>query len=106
MDEITKEYVLMWKNWNVFEGRSNVREYWMAILINWILVLIVGAIGGVIPLFRLIDAMYGIAVIVPSVALFVRRMHDIGKSGWNLLWIIIPLFGWIYLIYLLIQPSK
>lgn len=106
MEELTKEYVTMWQKWNDFEGRSSVRDYWMAILINWLVIMILGALGQGFRIFNLIDAMYGIAVIVPSLAIFVRRMHDINKSGWNILWLLIPLFGWIYLIYLLIQPSK
>jgi len=106
MDEITREYVSMWRNWNDFQGRSSVRDYWMAVLINWLVVIILGALGQGFRIFNLIDAMYGIAVIVPSLALFVRRMHDLNKSGWNILWIFVPLFGWIYLIYLLIQPSR
>lgn len=106
MQELTKEYVLMWNKWNEFDGRSTVREYWMAVLINWLIVLILGGMGEVFIIFRTIDAMYGIAVLIPSLALFVRRMHDINKSGWNILWIFVPLLGWIYLVYLLIQPSR
>ncbi len=106
MEDFTREYVAMWQNWNDFEGRSNVRDFWMAALANWILVLIIGALGQMFRIFNLIDAIYGIAVLIPSLALFVRRMHDIRKSGWNILWIFLPFFGWIYLIYLLIQPSK
>lgn len=106
MDEITKEYVLMWQKWNDFEGRSTVREFWMAVLINWIIVLILGALTPLLRLFGLIDAMYGVAVIIPSIALMIRRLHDIGKSGWNILWLLIPILGWIYVVYLLIQPTK
>ncbi len=106
MEEFTKEYVLMWQNWNDFEGRSDVREFWMAMLVNWIIVLIIGAIGRVIGIFNFIDGIYGLAVIIPSIAISIRRMHDIGKSGWTLLWLLLPFFGWIYVIYLLIQPSK
>lgn len=106
MEEFTKEYVLMWKRWNDFEGRSNLREYWMAILINWLITLILGGLGEGFIIFRLLNAMYGLVVIFPSLAIFVRRMHDIEKSGWNILWIFVPVFGWIYLIYLLVQPSR
>ena len=52
-----------------------------------------------------IESIYSLAILIPFLALFVRRMHDIGKSGWNILWGLIPVIGWIYLIYLLIQPS-
>jgi uncharacterized membrane protein YhaH (DUF805 family) len=105
MDEFTKEYVEMFKRWNDFEGRSTVREYWMPVLINILVGIVLGALGRAIGIFNFVDAIYGLIVIIPFIALFVRRMHDIGKSGWNFLWILVPLVGWIYVIYLLIQPS-
>lgn len=105
MDEFTVEYVSMWKRWNDFDGVSNVREYWMAVLINFIITAILAALGRAFSLFNIIDYIYGIALIIPAIALFIRRMHDINRSGWNWLWGLIPIVGWIYVIYLLIQPT-
>lgn len=45
------------------------------------------------------------AIIVPSIAVTVRRLHDYGKSGWTILFTFIPLFGWAYLLYLYVQPG-
>jgi len=106
MDEFTVEYVEMFKRWSDFEGKSNLKEYWMPVLINIIVGAILGALGRMFGIFNFIDGIYGLVIIVPFFALFVRRMHDIGKSGWNFLWIFVIFFGWIYLIYLLVQESK
>lgn len=106
MEEFTKEYVEMFKRWSDFEGRSNVREYWMPVVINIIVGAILTALGRMLSIFNFIDYVYGIVIIIPFLALFVRRMHDIGKSGWNILWIFLPVIGWIYLILLLIRPSQ
>ncbi len=105
MEEFWDEYVNMFKRWNDFEGRSNIKEYWMPVLVN----IVIGAILGILikfsSIFATLESIYGLVIIVPFLALFVRRMHDIGKSGWMILWIFLPVIGWIYLIYLLIQPS-
>ncbi len=54
----------------------------------------------------ILSSLFGLAVLLPSIAVGARRLHDIGKSGWNLLFGLIPLLGAIYLIYLYVQPSQ
>jgi uncharacterized membrane protein YhaH (DUF805 family) len=56
--------------------------------------------GGILTL------LFMLAVLVPNIAVAVRRLHDVGKSGWMVLIGLIPLFGWIYLIYLYVQPGE
>ncbi|MCF7925973.1 MAG: DUF805 domain-containing protein [Candidatus Izimaplasma sp.] len=106
MEKFTREYVEMWQRWSDFEGRSDIRDYWMAVLVNFIISLLLTLIGRAIGFFNTINALYGLAVLIPGIALFIRRMHDIGKSGWNILWVFLPIIGWIYLIILLIKPSQ
>ena len=106
MEEFTEEYVQMFKRWNDMEGNSTVKEYWMPVLVNFIVVAILGALSRVAGIFGIIDGIYGLVIIIPFITLFVRRMHDIGKSGWSWLWVFLPIVGWIYVIYLTIQPSK
>ena len=106
MEEFTVEYVEMWRKWNDLEGNSSRREYWMAYLVNFIVLIILGALGRIAGIFNIIDGIYGFAILIPSITLFVRRMHDIGKSGWSWLWGFLPIVGWIYVIYLLAQPTK
>ena len=106
MEEFTREYVDMWKRWSDFEGRSNVREFWMPVLVNILVGFVFSILANLIGGTGFVEGIYGLLIIVPFLALFVRRMHDIGKSGWNILWIFVLVIGWVYLIYLLIQPSK
>ena len=82
-----------------FKGRARRKEYWMFVLINLAIAMVLSIIGG---LFKApgISAIYTLAVLVPSMAVGVRRLHDIGKSGWMLLGGLIPLLGGLYLIYL------
>jgi uncharacterized membrane protein YhaH (DUF805 family) len=82
-----------------FEGRAKRPEYW------WFgLFCLVGAL-----LLEVVSSpaswAFSLATMLPSLSAGTRRLHDINKSGWlQLLWLI-PIFGWIYLIYLLVQPG-
>ncbi|SLN72604.1 Inner membrane protein YhaI [Roseivivax jejudonensis] len=77
-----------------FQGRSNRGEFWYWILDNLVLSIIAYAIGG-----DTLQSLWGLATLIPGIALAVRRLHDIGKSGWWVLLWLIPVIGWIILIY-------
>ena len=69
-----------------FSGRATRSEYWWFALLSFIV--------GFIPVVNFLS----ILLILPGLAVAVRRLHDVGKSGWNLLWAIIPLLGALYLL--------
>lgn len=86
-----------------FQGRSRRSEYWWVVLFNLIvftvLGILLGVLGGFNPetgemgplgfVFIGILGLYGLAIIIPSIALFVRRLHDINQTGWIYLGLII-----------------
>lgn len=80
-----------------FNGRARRAEYWYFWLFNFIVSAVLSALGSVSDVFSYISGLYAIAVIVPEIAVAVRRLHDIGKSGWNFLWILLPIVGAIML---------
>ena len=81
-------------NYANFKGRASREEYWMFVLSNIIFVIAIIFIEGF--LFGLYSSIlsniYTLAILVPSIAVGVRRMHDTGKSGWFLL---IPIYNFI-----------
>ena len=83
-----------------FEGRARRKEYWMFTLINILIGVALGVIGYATGI-KLLSNIYSVAVLVPGIAVAVRRLHDIGKSGWWMLIAIIPIIGAIWLIVLL-----
>ena len=83
-----------------FEGRARRKEYWMFLLINILIGVALGVIGYATGI-KLLSNIYSVAVLVPGIAVAVRRLHDIGKSGWWMLIGIIPIIGAIWLIVLL-----
>ena len=86
---------MFWKRYAEFEGRSRRSEYWWAYLMTFIL----GCIPG-------LNYIAFLACLIPSLAIGARRLHDIGKSGWNLLIGLIPLVGWIILIIWFCQDGQ
>ena len=81
-------------NYANFKGRASREEYWMFVLFNIIFVIALSFIE--VFLFGLYSSIlsniYTLAILVPSIAVGVRRMHDTGKSGWFLL---IPIYNFI-----------
>lgn len=88
-----------------FNGRARRSEYWYFVLWNAIIGFVLAFIFGLLKVPSL-AYLYTLAVFVPSLAVGVRRLHDIGKSGWNLLLALIPLVGSIWLLILFCKDSQ
>lgn len=100
-----KEYVAMWTRYFDFGGVSTRREYWMAVLMNIIVTAILSAIAAAAPALTVLTSIYALAVLIPSLALTIRRLRDAGK-GWGWIFItMVPLVGWIIYLVLLCKPS-
>jgi uncharacterized membrane protein YhaH (DUF805 family) len=91
-------YLKALKNYAVLTGRSRRKEYWLFVLFNMIFSFLVGIVDGFAGTFDeasqtgIFSSIYALAVIIPSIAVAVRRMHDVGKSGW---YILIPIYNFI-----------
>ena len=83
---------LFFTRYTDFNGRSRRSEYWWSSLSIAIIGAIVSAILGDLAFI------WSLAILVPGIAVSVRRLHDIGKSGWWYLFIFVPLVGQILLI--------
>ncbi len=88
-----------------FSGRARRKEYWMFVLFNVIFAMIAASIDGILGTNSAISGLYSLAVFIPSLAVGVRRLHDIGKSGLMILVGLIPLIGWIWLIVLFVTEG-
>ena len=93
-----QEYLAMWKNYFNFKDRTTVRGFWMTILFNFIVGVVLMALAYINSIFGIVYSLYCLAVLIPSLALEVRRLHDINKSGWWLLISLVPLVGAILLL--------
>jgi uncharacterized membrane protein YhaH (DUF805 family) len=91
-------YVKVMKNYFNVEGRARRTEYWMYFLV-YIGIIIVASILDAVVGMGLIGGLVALGHLIPSITVGVRRLHDIGRSGWFLLVGLIPFIGWIILLY-------
>ncbi len=86
-----KYYLFVMKNYAKFNGRARRAEYWYFVLFNAIFYIILSILGGMVGA-PLLGTLYYLATIIPTLAVAVRRMHDVNKSGWYML---IPIYSFI-----------
>lgn len=83
-----------------FDGRAGRPEFWWFVLANLVVSIVLNVLSRVSGIFFIALVLYSLAVLVPSIAVGIRRLHDTDKSGWFLLLYLIPCVGWIIMIVL------
>ena len=83
-----------------FSGRAARSEFWWFALFQLIVLLVASRLG------ELIYGVVALVLVLPSLAVGARRLHDIGKSGWFLLLHLLPIIGILVLIFFWVQPSQ
>ena len=105
-------YLKCWKQYADFSGRARRKEYWIFSLINYIIIFFLYILQIVMIestlwlIFPIIFFLYAVAVFIPGLAVNIRRLHDIGKSGWWYLIYLIPIIGAIWLTVLMCLDSE
>lgn len=121
-------YISMFKKYFQFSGRSRRSEYWFSLLANGIVMTILYIImgismgpmissimmfgappaGGMVftTIMGILISLYSLAVLIPGIAMCIRRLHDIGKSGWFYLFCLIPTVGAIILLVFYASDSQ
>jgi len=108
MDFQTAIRTVLKDKYATFSGRAARSEYWWFALFSFVASLILNVID--IMLFgneslMSIDLIFSLAILLPSIAVGVRRLHDLGRSGWWLLIILIPLIGILILLFFFVQKG-
>ena len=98
-------YLEALKKYAVFSGRSRRMEYWYFVLFNILVSIVLAGIDALLlgtldsgMGVGLLSGIYGLAILIPSLAVSVRRLHDIDRSGWWILIALVPLIGTIVLL--------
>jgi uncharacterized membrane protein YhaH (DUF805 family) len=99
-NEIKEWYVATLQKYVEFNGRARRKEYWIFTLVNFAISVILAVLG-----LDFISTLFGLAVLLPGLGVSIRRLHDIGKTGWWLLIAFVPLVGLIVLIYFFVQEG-
>jgi uncharacterized membrane protein YhaH (DUF805 family) len=105
-------YIDVLKKYAVFSGRARRKEYWMFVLFNVIVSIILGIIDRIIGTdygsnsgSGILSTIYSLAVLLPSIGVAIRRMHDTNRTGWWVLINLVPCIGWIWFIVLAAQEG-
>lgn len=116
-----KWYLKVLRQYADFSGRARRTEYWMFVLFNVIFSIVAMGIDNLLGLTFKMESAYGdtvtipygyifllysLAMLIPSLAVGVRRLHDVGKSGWMMLVGLIPIIGSIWLLVLYFTDSQ
>ncbi len=81
-----------------FDGRAGRAEFWWFVLANVIAYVALAILAQISSIFLILYIVYALGMIVPSIAVAIRRLHDTDKTGWMLLIGLIPLVGAIILL--------
>lgn len=98
------------KRYVKFSGRACRSEYWywtlVMCIIGWTLAILAGDPMNPNATWSAISNIFSLAILLPSLAVAVRRLHDTGRSGWNVLWNLLPIIGAIIVLVYLCQGSR
>lgn len=101
-------YLDVLKKYAVFTGRARRKEYWMFFLFNLIVSVVLAVVDSFTGTFSeslgigLLGGLYALGVLLPSIGVSIRRLHDTDRSGWWLLIGLIPLIGAIVLLVFMV----
>lgn len=99
MEEIQRSVRACLTKYADFNGRAARPEFWWFMLAQFVVGVILNMVS------PMLGGLFSLAMLVPSLAAGSRRLHDIGKTGWLQLLALIPLVGWVILIYWAAQPG-
>ncbi len=103
-------YLQVLKKYAVFDGRARRTEFWMFVLFNFIISLVLGFLDGMFGTVSgtgvgLLGGLYMLVVLIPGLAVSIRRLHDTNRSGWWVLIGLVPIIGWIIAIIFYAQEG-
>ncbi len=99
-----KWYLEVMKKYAVFSGRARRKEYWMFVLFNIIFAIAAVILDNILGIaienvgYGPIYLLYVLAVLLPGLGVTIRRLHDVGKSGWFIFISLIPIIGGLWLL--------
>lgn len=101
-------YIEVVKKYAVFSGRATRKEYWMFTLVNILIMIGFSILSTALrsTLIQILGMLYIFAILVPSLAVYVRRLHDTNHSAWWILLSLIPIVGGIILLIFLVTDSQ
>ena len=99
-------YLATLKKYADFNGRARRTEYWLFVLLNSIIAMLLSVVDYLLDSSGFIGLIFALAIFIPSIAVAVRRLHDTNRSGWWMLITFIPVIGIIALLIFFVLDSS
>lgn len=99
-------FIKVIKQYADFSGRARRQEYWMFFLFYIIFAVVIGIIEGIVGSPGVLGMVYSLGLLIPSLAVGARRLHDTGRSGWWMLLLLVPLIGGLILLIFFVQEGE
>lgn len=100
-----EHFIDAFRNFANFSGRASRTQYWMFFLIYLVITVVLTVIESAMGM-PVLTPIFGLVVLIPSLAYGARRLHDTGRSGWWQLLMLIPVIGLIIVLVMLALPTK
>ena len=99
------------QKWADFSSRARRREFWFFSLVYIVIAIVLGFVDGMVGLtlatgIGVLGGLFALAMLIPSISVAVRRLHDTNRSGWWLLIAVIPVIGWLVLLVFYLLDSQ
>lgn len=98
-------YLAVLKKYVDFSGRARRKEYWFFFLFNFIIAIVLGIIDAMLGL-GFLGFIYMLAVLLPALAVTIRRLHDTDRSGWWILIALVPVIGIVLLVFMVLPGTS
>jgi uncharacterized membrane protein YhaH (DUF805 family) len=98
MNPVDAWKTVVMENYATFDGRAARPEFWWFVVANILIEIVFFVLIAISRIFVVLLVVYALAIIIPSIAVAIRRLHDSDKSGWFLLFGFIPFVGGIILL--------
>jgi uncharacterized membrane protein YhaH (DUF805 family) len=98
-------FISVLKKWNNFSDRAGRREYWMFVLFYLVISIVLSVIDSITGV-PVLGFLFSLALLVPGIAVTIRRLHDTDRSGWWILVALVPFVGFIVLLVLMVLPGS
>ena len=105
-------YLQALNKYTVFTGRSRRKEYWFFVLFNILVSMALAVVDYFTGTYSasygmgLLGGLYALGVLLPAIAVTIRRLHDTDRSGWWILIVLVPIIGGIWLLVLMLFDSQ
>jgi uncharacterized membrane protein YhaH (DUF805 family) len=98
-------YLKVLRQYADFSGRARRKEYWFFFLFNLVIAIALSIADVVFGTYSILSVLYSLGILLPSLAVVVRRLHDVGKSGVWIFIAFIPIIGAIWLLFLMVKEG-